>query len=148
MTTDVKLTARQRLFVQEYLVDLNATQAAIRAGYKNDHQGFENLRKPQIEQAIQLAFQKRAERIGITQDWVLETLKENVERAMATCEVLDRNGDTTGVYVYQGGIANRALELLGKHIGMWPNKVEHGGVGGTKNVLIKVVYDDAENDGN
>lgn len=69
------LTAKQKRFIQEYLIDLNATQAAIRAGYSPKTAeviGFENLRKPKIEEAIQKAIEKRSERIEITADMVLQ----------------------------------------------------------------------------
>jgi phage terminase small subunit len=65
------------LFVAEYLVDLNATQAAIRAGYsiKNaDKIGPENLRKPKIQKAIQEQMNARESRTLITADKVLEEL--------------------------------------------------------------------------
>ena len=71
------LTAKQERFVAEYLIDLNATQAAIRAGYseKTARQvGAENLTKPVIGAAIQEAQAKRSERTEITQDRVLREL--------------------------------------------------------------------------
>lgn len=71
------LTAQQRLFIAEYLIDLNATQAAIRAGYseKTARQiGAENLTKPVIAQAIETALAKRSERVEITADRVLQEL--------------------------------------------------------------------------
>lgn len=73
--TSPKLTPKQARFVEEYLVDLNATQAAIRAGYseKTAHvTGHENLKKPEIADAIYKAQQKRSERTGITADRVLK----------------------------------------------------------------------------
>lgn len=68
------LTAKQQQFVKEYLVDLNATKAAIRAGYsanRADAMGHENLRKPEIAQAVQLAMQDRSARTEVTADRVL-----------------------------------------------------------------------------
>ena len=68
------LTPKQRLFVAEYLIDLNATQAAIRAGYSRnraDAMGHENLRKPEIAQAVQGAMKAREDRTEVTQDRVL-----------------------------------------------------------------------------
>lgn len=70
----MKLTAKQAAFVREYLVDLNATQAAIRAGYSShraDAIGYENLRKPELARAIQEAMDKRSEKVEITSDRVL-----------------------------------------------------------------------------
>ena len=68
------LTAKQERFVAEYLIDLNATQAAIRAGYSEKSArvtGAENLTKPDIQAAIQEAQAKRLNRTEITQDRVL-----------------------------------------------------------------------------
>lgn len=73
----VALTEKQARFVAEYLVDLNATQAAIRAGYSEKTAeviGYENLRKPQISAAIEKAIQDRQRRTEITQDRVLQEL--------------------------------------------------------------------------
>ena len=69
------LTPKQAAFVAEYLIDLNATQAAIRAGYSAktaDRIGPELLGKTCVSEALQKAQQKRAERTEITQDKVLE----------------------------------------------------------------------------
>lgn len=72
-----RLTPKQEAFVAEYLVDLNATQAAIRAGYSENTAGkigSENLQKPEIAAAIQEAFDARQERTEITADRVLQEL--------------------------------------------------------------------------
>ena len=71
------LTDKQARFVEEYLVDLNATQAAIRSGYSKNASseiGYENLRKPQIADAIAEAQKERSERTEITADKVLTEL--------------------------------------------------------------------------
>lgn len=68
------LTKKQKRFIEEYLIDLNATQAAIRAGYKPDNaqqMGSENLLKPVISDAIAKAMAERSRRTGINQDRVL-----------------------------------------------------------------------------
>jgi phage terminase small subunit len=72
-----ELTAKQKRFCEEYLIDLNATQAAIRAGYsaKTAHAiGQENLRKPIIEAFIRECQQKQSERTQITADMVIQEL--------------------------------------------------------------------------
>ena len=79
MTAQVgsKLTAKQAVFVEEYLVDFNATQAAIRAGYSENTArqiASENLSKPDIQEAIANAMAARSERTEITQDRVLREL--------------------------------------------------------------------------
>lgn len=72
-----ELTAKQRAFVREYLIDLNATQAAIRAGYSENTAysiGQENLKKPEIASAIEAAMKIRSARTDITADRVLREL--------------------------------------------------------------------------
>jgi len=73
------LNHRQRRFVQEYLIDLNATQAAIRAGYSADTAysiGWENLRKPEIEKAVQAAQAERFSRVELTGQMVIDELRK------------------------------------------------------------------------
>lgn len=71
------LTKKQELFCQEYLVDLNATQAAIRAEYSEKTAGSvgsENLKKPDISARIQELFNQRAEKVSVNAQYVLERL--------------------------------------------------------------------------
>ena len=71
------MTKKQKRFVEEYLIDLNATQAAIRAGYSSDTAGSigaENLKKPEIKSRIDKAMAERSRRTGINQDRVLQEL--------------------------------------------------------------------------
>ncbi len=71
------MTKKQKRFVEEYLIDLNATQAAIRAGYSPDTAGSigaENLKKPEIKSRIDKAMAERSKRTGINQDRVLQEL--------------------------------------------------------------------------
>lgn len=82
-----KLTAKQRRFCDEYLVDLNASQAAIRAGYSPDtanRMGAENLTKPVIKARIQQQMDERAKRTEVTADRVLLELAR-----IAFCNVTD-----------------------------------------------------------
>ena len=72
-----KLTAKQERFCEEYLIDLNATQAAIRAGYSVESAGSigsENLTKPEIRARIDTAMAERSKRTGINADRVLREL--------------------------------------------------------------------------
>ena len=71
------MTKKQKRFVEEYLIDLNATQAAIRAGYSPTTAkeiGCENLTKPNISEAIAKAMAERSRRTGVNQDRVLQEL--------------------------------------------------------------------------
>jgi phage terminase small subunit len=72
-----ELTPKQKRFVEEYLVDLNATKAAERAGYSADTArqiGSENLSKPVIQEAINVAVEERSQRVEVTQDMVVREL--------------------------------------------------------------------------
>lgn len=109
------LTDKQQRFVDEYLVDLNATQAAVRAGYSENTArsiGSENLSKPDIQEAIaarRLAIQRET---GITVASVLEGLYREATR--------EGEGTSHAARV-------SAWSWLGKHFGAWVERVEHGG---------------------
>lgn len=193
----VALTEKQQLFCDEYLIDLNATQAAIRAGYSERTaaaQAARLLTNVKIQEYIQKRKQDRVERTEITQDRVLQelaviafsnaadyaavvekqatfkcedgseiglfdddgspvmyrtvepvltqNLTENQKRALA---VIKKGRDGFEVKPYD---KIRALELLGKHIGMFKEKVEVSGEvnnpfeGLTTEELKKLVYDE------
>lgn len=113
----MKLAPKQQRFVEEYLVDLNATQAAIRAGYSMktaNQQGARLLVNVGIQQAIQQAQKERTERIQVTQDSVLE----GIIRCTEASEKLED---------YKTAL--KGFELQGRHLGMFTDKVknEHSG---------------------
>lgn len=160
-----KLTDKQKKFIDEYLVDLNATQAAIRAGYKEKaayRTGAENLRKPQIQEEIQKRMEDRQKRTEITQDMVLQELAA-IAFARATDYVSVRDGmvqvkDTdqlsdsqiaaiAGIKETQNGIEvklgskEKTLELLGRHLGMWNDKLDMAG-----DMDMKIVVDYGDDD--
>lgn len=121
------VTPRQQRFIDEYLVDLNATQAAIRAGYnaKNaDVTGPRLLGNVGVRAEIERRQAARAEQSEISERWIIDRLRENVDRAMQAEPVRDREGNETGVFVYAGNVANKALELIGKHRGMFVDRTE------------------------
>jgi hypothetical protein len=69
---------------------------------------------------------KAIEKVALTQEWVLTRLMENAERALQHVAVLDKERKPTGEYRYDGNVANRALELLGKQQGMFIDRHEVG----------------------
>lgn len=180
-----ELTPKQRAFVREYLIDLNATQAAIRAGYseKTARQiGDENLSKPDIRAAIDAAMELRAKRTEITADMVLKELAKigfadirkaikwqgtlvteeenpdggdtlvikNVVTNNVTLVSSDEIDDDTAAAISEisqnstGGIKLKmhdkkaALVDIGRHLGMFTDKVEHSG---DMSVVFKTVYE-------
>ena len=106
------LTPKQKRFVAEYLVDLNATAAARRAGYSAktaDRIGPELLGKTCVSEAIQQAIRERQQRTEVTQDYVIKKLKEITDKDASDAQ------DSDLKYVNK----IKALELLGKHLGTW-----------------------------
>lgn len=140
------MTPKQQKFVEEYLIDLNATQAAIRAGYKArraDSIGHENLRKHEIAIAIQEAMQGRSERTQIDADRVLQEyakiaflnpkdfynndgtikgvheLSDDVAACIAGIEVVSRtkdNGELETTKKFKISDKLKALQDVGRHI--------------------------------
>lgn len=144
-----KLTDKQQRFVDEYLIDLNATQAAIRAGYSvrtANEQGTQNLAKLSIQDAISKKMAARSRRTGVNAERVVLELAKVAFAKMT--DIVDSNGkikedaspddlaciesikykesdnEYGGSVEREVKIASKlkALELLGKHLGMWSDK--------------------------
>jgi phage terminase small subunit len=114
-----KLNAKQTRFCEEYLIDLNGTQAAIRAGYSEKTAaeiGSENLRKPNIAEYIAELKKNRSDETLIDAAWVLKAARKVYDRCMQEEAVTDREGGTTGEYKFEHSGANTALGIIGKHI--------------------------------
>ena len=145
------MTKKQKRFVEEYLIDLNATQAAIRAGYSPHTAkdiGCENLAKPNIAAAISQAMAERSRRTGINQDRVLQELARigfakitdvvDPETAEIRTDASDDDlaciqsikikpnefGTEREVKLYD---KKAALVDLGKHLGLFKDNVELSG---------------------
>ena len=146
------LTAKQSMFVKEYLIDLNATQAAIRAGYSEKTAGKigqENLIKPDVQAAIQIAMDSRASKLDITAERVLaeiakmafvnfqdlydesgnlievQNLPRDVAAAVSTIKInLTEASALQEIKLHDKG---QALERLGRHLKLFTDKVEHSG---------------------
>ena len=165
-----RLTDKQRLFVQEYIIDLNATQAAIRAGYSQDSArqiGADNLSKTYIQEAIQEAMAAREKRTEITQDMVLREMAKigmvdikdflsfRTEKTVVGSDedtgepVIDyahvvqmkNSDDIDGSLISEVQLKNgelkfklhdkvRALELCGRHLGMFVDRTRLEGQDG------------------
>ncbi len=158
------MTKKQKRFIDEYLIDLNATQAAIRAGYSVESAreiGYENLIKHDIQQAIAKKMAERSRRTGVNQDRVILELARLAFVKMT--DIVDSSGkikdtatdddlsciesvkykhsdtDSGSSIEREVKISSKlkALELLGKHLGMWNDKVD-------VNVAIPVVISGEE----
>jgi len=172
---DSKLTPKEVAFVENYMIDLNATQAYERAGFKaRGHAaqvGAHNLmRKPRIIAAIEAAKAERSQRTNITADRILKEIArlafldigkafteggqlkplhemdEDTRRAISGLEVsaLYADGENIGrLSKIKLSDKLRALELLGKHVGMFDQKVTVGSDGDTLSLLIQSVQGSA-----
>ncbi len=118
-----KLTAKQERFVEEYLVDLNATQAAARAGYQHPNkQGPRLSVNVGVAKAIAAAQAERVKRTEITQDYVLAVITDTIERCQSAKAVTDHDGKETGEWTFNASAVLRGAELLGKHLAMFTDK--------------------------
>lgn len=149
------LTNRQLRFVQEYLVDLNAKAACVRAGYSEKtavKSGQRNLAHPEISEAIRAEMDRRGQRCEVTADRVIKELariafhdpskimmvtRGQSVRITPTDELDEDHRRCIGelAETKQGlriklGDKVRALELLGKHLGIWIDRTELSGPGG------------------
>jgi len=129
------LTAKQQRFVAEYLVDLNATQAAVRAGYSAKgakDQAWQNMQNPEITAAIKAAMEARNKRTQVDADYVLQRLTEIDEMDLAAIhgedgkllpirqwpliwrQMVKEVDMKSGKVKFHDKL--RALELIGKHV--------------------------------
>ncbi len=125
----MSLTDEQQRFIEEYLVDLNATQAALRVGCSSEKAsavGYEYLKNWRITDKISEAIQSRVKRVAVSQDYVIEKIVDTIERGLSSQEFEElTNGPLArgkGRKFDAAGIL-KACELLGKHLGMFQNKV-------------------------
>lgn len=127
-------SAKRERFCQEYLVDANATQAAIRAGYsaKTAHvQGPRLLGNVSVSTRLDYLAAVKAEQTELSARWVLARLHEVADRCMEAVPVRDRRGNIVeGQWTFDAAGANRSLELIGKHFRMWVDRHEHTGADG------------------
>jgi len=127
-----KLNDKTELFCHEYLVDYNATQAAKRAGYSDKtaySQANRLLKNVEVLSRVRELQTEKTKRLAISQDWVVHHLVDVIEKCTKPVPVLqwdydDRIMKPTGEYAFDSKGATKAMELLGKHLGMYVDKVE------------------------
>lgn len=140
------LSPKQLAFVAEYLVDLDATKAARRAGYSErtaGQVGFENLRKPDIAAAIRAAQDERSRRTQVTADRVVEELAAvaffdpaSLHEVRSPADVaglppevrraiIGWSWDKHGNFVLKMASKTTGLEMLGRHLGIFNDKLKH-----------------------
>ena len=137
------LTPKQEAFVLAYIKTGNASEAyrqtySTNASAKTIHEKASRLLaegkvRARSEVLRGKVTQRAVEKTAISKAWVIEKLVENVERAMQAEPVRRKTGDgeeeVTGEFVYNGSVANKALELIGKELGMFIDRKEIGDPG-------------------
>lgn len=124
------LSSRHELFCQGIAKGLTATQAYAEAGFSANGAAQSASRLlstakivSRIEQLKTAVVAKVVEQTGRDRGWVLEQLERNYDRAMQAEPILNSQGDETGEFRYDGAVANRALELIGKEVGMFVERL-------------------------
>lgn len=157
-TADRPLSPKAALFVDQYLVDLNATGAAVRAGYSERSARVTAQRllaDPRIQAAIATAKAQRTERVQVDQDYVVKNCVEVVERCMQRAPVMVRRGremvqlvdeQNRNVWQFDSVGAVKALTLLAKHTGGFTDRTELTGKDGgpIEMTITHVVVDPAK----
>ena len=139
------MTEKQKRFCDEYLIDLNATQAAVRSGYSKKAArkiGQENLTKPDILEYIKKRLAEKEDALIAKQDEVLQTLtrvlrRQELDTVVVTCKERRSGYDENGKKVIvekevpqlvqvptRVSDLNKAAELLGKRYGLYTDKIE------------------------
>lgn len=116
------LNEKQKQFCEEYIIDLNGTQAAIRAGYSGktaNRIASELLSKLDIQEYICELKNERSERVKYSQDELMRDILEVKNRCMQANPVLDKEGNETGIWKFDSNGANKALDMLAKHVGFY-----------------------------
>ena len=124
------MTKRQQIFVREYTIDLNATRAAIAAGYSvktAKAQASRLLTNVNVKGAIEKNVAERTEKLDISAEYVLKTIKETMDRCSQGVEVLDREGNSTGEWKFEPFAVLKGAELLGKYHRLFTERIEHSG---------------------
>lgn len=128
-----KLTDKQEQFCQEYLIDLNATQAYMRAGYNVSDEdtaavnASRLLRNAKVQARLKELQSARQERVQVTQDYVLKTIVDTIERCkQAEPVMIKEDGEwvESGEYKFDAANVLKGSELLGKHLAMWTDKTK------------------------
>lgn len=142
-----KISQQQEMFCQEYIVDYNGTQAAIRAGYSEKTAAAQSarlLRNVNILARIRAIQKERLEKLAVTQESVILNLLDVYDRCMQAKPVLEWDYDEkkyieTGEYTFDSKGALKAMEMIGKHLAMFTNKVEHSGSIDTGNTELSEI---------
>ena len=118
---------KHELYANAYVQTFNRKQSVIACGVDpavssvNDI-GFRMARRPEVKQRIKTLLAERVEEIAVNEDWIILRLAQIVERSMENEAILNRDGEETGEFKFDGRNANRALELIGNYLGMFKQK--------------------------
>lgn len=132
-----RMPYRKAMFIKEFLIDLNAAAATKRAGYSvrtSRGQPDRLMKDPEIRAAIQEEMDRRAKRVELTADYILDTIRDTIERCSQAKPVLDKKGrpvyiegpfgEEVPAYTFDSGAVLKGCELLGRHLKLFTDKFE------------------------
>ena len=122
----MKLALKRIKFCKEYVIDFDGTKAAIRAKYSKKTAtkiASHLLTIVDVQTYLAKLIAKRSKKTEITAEYVLTGLQEVTERCLQRVPVLDKDGKETGEWKFEASGANRSLELLGRHLEMFTDRL-------------------------
>ena len=150
-----KLTNKDKVLIDSYLIDFDVVKSALTAGYSatvahtKAYQWVSNSKlnpKPHVYEEIQRRLKKIEEKSDLSQQWVLDRLEEITDRCLQRIPVMyfdkekkeyvqEKDADGEGVWTFQAQGANKALESIGRHLGMFNDKLT---LDGTVNSVVTI----------
>lgn len=127
MAKKKELTDKRKRFCLEYMKHCNASKAAKDAGFSEKTagaQGEQLLKKPLVKEYLELLRDELKKKTDLSHEWVLNNLRVIVNRSLEPEAIFTSKGGFTGEFKFDSSGANKALELIGKHLGTFRERID------------------------